>query len=870
MATTTAEWAASTVIGAIGNDPGSNNSSGFSALPGGVRHVDGTYQGINGVTYLWAQSEPDFNGNVNRWVLTYNLPFLEKTYGSIYNGFSVRCLSGEILQLSLTTSPVTNITATSATTGGNISNDGGKAVTDRGICWSTNSDPTIADNRASNGTGTGTFVSSLTGLTQGKIYYVRAYATNSNGTFYGNNVTFSTTVNLPALTTTNISSITSATATSGGNISSDGGGTITARGICWSTNQIPTISDYRTTDGTGTGSFSSTLAGLSANTKYYVRSYATNSAGTAYGNEISFTTIAVPALTTTPVESITTNSAASGGNITSDGGAVITARGVCWSTHATPLISDFKTTNGTGVGTYTSTLNGLSPNTKYYIRSYATNAAGTTYGSELSFTTLAGVLYNNTAWIIDENNEYQMIALHTNASMVGIRINPEKNSEYTAIFRKTASDPPGMLVKIDSDGLPYLIYVNGNILMLGNFTPSSVDIVVIRPNKANEVLRKVNLSQLASLKKFKKSLFVGGEVRVSDVISTVGIALSVGTCAVEVAGAISTGGVLAPMAVIGCGMALVDVIAAFDPSDDPALQKIYDTNSYVGSAFNALGCMKLKLVDCLSLFNTDFGIIATDAEKSIQDQKDKMALAANTFDVTPTVPKIETFPVTNILSTSAISGVNVVSNGGHTVLAKGVCWSTSPSPTTANNKTSDGAGDAASPSAISGLTPGTKYYVRAYATNSEGTAYGQEISFIAGTWQIVQDDITIIGSTKCWVYHGTQRVDYTAQSMPNLWAFKGDLVFTDSGTNLEVYYDKYNEDIITVRQDPIPVKLEISGSLVKLSFSGNYTYEMIGQMNSDKTEINGVGTISEVIPPTSSCEGYTLVGSANCKIIISH
>ena len=871
MATTTAEWAASTANGTIGNDPGSNNSSGFSALPGGVRHVDGTYEGINGVTYLWAQSEPDFYGNVNRWVLTYNLPIFERTYGSIYNGFSVRCLSGEILQLSLTTSDVSNITATSAVSGGNISNDGGKAVTNRGVCWSTNTDPTIADNKTSNGTGTGAFVSSISGLTQGRTYYVRAYATNSNGTVYGNNASFSTVVNIPTLTTTTVSSITPATATSGGNISSNGGSSITARGICWSTHQIPTVSDFRTTDGTGTGSFSSTLTGLTANTKYYVRSYATNSAVTTYGNEVSFTTAtSIVTLATTPATSITTDSGTSGGNISSDGGGTITARGVCWSTHATPLISDFKTIDGTGIGTYTSTLTGLSPDTKYYIRSYATNAAGTTYGNELSFTTLTGVLYNNTAWIIDENNEYQMVAIHTNNSMIGIKINPEKNTEYTAILRKAASDSPGILVKINSEGLPYQIYVNDNILILGNFTPTSVDIVIIRPNKDNEILRKVNLSQLASLRKFKKSLYVGGEVKASDVISTVGIALSVGTCAVEVAGTFSTGGVLAPMAAIGCGMAIVDVLAAFDPTDDNELKKVYNTNSYVGAAINGFGCTKFKMADCIGVYNASLGFIATFAENLFQKEKDKMAIAYTAFNADSSIPIIDTFPVTNVLSTSAISGVNVVSNGGHAIVAKGVCWSTSPSPTISNNKTSDGAGDAASPSAISGLTPGTRYYVRAYATNSEGTAYGQEISFIAGTWQIVQDDITITGSTKCWNYYGTQKIEYTAQAVPTLWAFKGDIVFTDSGTNLEVYYDKYNDDIITVRQDPVPVKLETSGNIVKLSFAGDFTYEMIGQMNSDKTEINGVGTISQVIPPTSSCEGYTVVGSANCKIIISH
>ena len=95
----------------------------------------------------------------------------------------------------------------------------------------------------------------------------------------------------PTVTTTAISAIDKTTATGGGNVTADGGATVPARGICWSTSQNPTISGSHTTDGTGTGSFTSAMTGLTANTTYYVRAYATNSAGTAYGEELSFTTL---------------------------------------------------------------------------------------------------------------------------------------------------------------------------------------------------------------------------------------------------------------------------------------------------------------------------------------------------------------------------------------------------------------------------------------------------------------------------------------------------------------------------------------------------------------------------------------------------
>ena len=203
------------------------------------------------------------------------------------------------LKISISTDAVIEITSSTATSGGNISADGGASVIARGIVWATSQNPTIAlSTKTSNGTGTGAFTSELTSLAANTTYYVRAYASNSAGTAYGNELTFKTsavvTTTVPTLTTTSASSITQSTATSGGNISADGGATVTARGVIWATSQNPTIAlSTRTSNGTGTGAFTSALTSLVANTTYYVRAYATNSAGTAYGNEVTFKTSAV-------------------------------------------------------------------------------------------------------------------------------------------------------------------------------------------------------------------------------------------------------------------------------------------------------------------------------------------------------------------------------------------------------------------------------------------------------------------------------------------------------------------------------------------------------------------------------------------------
>ena len=145
----------------------------------------------------------------------------------------------------LTTTGVTEITQTTAVAGGNITNDGGANVVARGVCWSTGQSPTINDSKTSNGSGVGSFSSSITGLEPNTTYFVRAYATNSEGTSYGKAITFKTleAIELPTLTTTEVAEITLTTAVSGGNISDDGGAPVTARGVCWSTNETPTIAD---------------------------------------------------------------------------------------------------------------------------------------------------------------------------------------------------------------------------------------------------------------------------------------------------------------------------------------------------------------------------------------------------------------------------------------------------------------------------------------------------------------------------------------------------------------------------------------------------------------------------------------------------
>ena len=313
------------------------------------------------------------------------------SYGTEYE-FETTEGGGVVIVPTVTTSNVTDITSTSAICGGVVANSGGADVTARGVCWSTTENPTISDAHTSDGTGTGTFTSSLTNLTPQTTYYIRAYATNEVGTAYGEQKIFTagSDITAPTVTTNDVSSVTSNSAVCGGNVTSAGNGTVTERGVCWSISENPTINDSHTNDGTGTGSYTSNITNLIENTTYYVRAYATNEVGTAYGEQKIFTAgsdITAPTVTTNDVSSVTSNSAVCGGNVTDNGGGIITARGVCYGTSQNPTINDTHTSDGDGTGMFISNLTGLTENTTYYVRAYATNEAGTTYGEQKSFTT---------------------------------------------------------------------------------------------------------------------------------------------------------------------------------------------------------------------------------------------------------------------------------------------------------------------------------------------------------------------------------------------------------------------------------------------------------------------------------------------------
>ncbi len=299
-----------------------------------------------------------------------------------------------------------NSTAFTVQASGEITDYGDTEMLEYGFCWSESDDPTKLDSvtKLDLNSIQDIFICTITGLQPDQTYHVRAFAINKTGTAYGNIISFTTNDGNILITTAEISDVTPSSAQGGGNITDDGGSPVTARGVCWNTSGAPTVNGNKTSDGSGTGIFTSNITSLDIATTYHVRAYAINEIGTTYGNEISFTTDNIPALTSTAITDITATSAQSGGDISSDGGSPVTARGVCWNTTGTPTTDDDHTTDGSGTGNFTSNLSGLTEWTIYYVRAYATNEAGTAYGEELTFKASSTVTDY-------EGNEYNTIKI---------------------------------------------------------------------------------------------------------------------------------------------------------------------------------------------------------------------------------------------------------------------------------------------------------------------------------------------------------------------------------------------------------------------------------------------------------------------------
>jgi len=294
----------------------------------------------------------------------------------------------------ITTTAGSNITATTATSGGNITNEGSSTVITRGVCWSTGTTPTIADNKTTDAAGAGSFISNITGLEGGTIYYVRAYATNVAGTGYGTAMSFTTLGQAPTATAEIATNITTTSATLNGSTNANYLSTVVTFEYGTTINYGSTISAKQSpiTGSTNTP-VSADLTGLAPGTTYHLIIKTVNTRGTVYGSDMTFTTLGqAPVPINTAVTNITTVSATLNGSVNPNYlSTELTFEYGTATSYGSTVTAIQSPVTGNSSTNISADITGLTPGTIYHYRVKAVNSLGTTYSGDITFTTLGQV-----------------------------------------------------------------------------------------------------------------------------------------------------------------------------------------------------------------------------------------------------------------------------------------------------------------------------------------------------------------------------------------------------------------------------------------------------------------------------------------------
>jgi hypothetical protein len=717
---------------------------------------------------------------------------------------------------SVTTASPTNINTTSVTSGGNVTSDGGSPVTRRGLMYSTSPvvDTTTGTKIIDAGSGVGTYTTIITGLASGTTYYVRAFAVNNVGVSYGANLAFTTLTppTAPSVTTLAASSVTSTSALLGGSVTNQNNANVTRRGFVYSTSPITDTTNItgggKFIDvGTGVGTYTTTISTLSASTLYYVRAFAVNSAGVGYGLQVTFTTLGVPVLATTPAFSIGLTTASSGGNITNTGGANITRRGLVYST--SPITDTNSITGGgriidpgTGAGSYTSSLTGLTSGTTYYIRAFAVNSAGVGLGSQLTFITQSPAIVPTVA--------ITGTTVNVNFTTVVSTVQSEGSSPVTrrGVFFSTspmaadtlsgtrAIDPSGgagsYSINLSSltPGTTYYVrafavnsagvaistevtFTTWNFATLSTISPYSITTTGafsggnITNNGGVIILRRglvystSPITDTNSIAGGGRAIFTGpaGNNYVIQltglnsgtlyyvrafVVNLVGVSLgnqftfTTSTALPPSVSTTSATSVSFTSATIGGNVTSQGTASVTRRGLVYSLSAVIDTNSTAGGgkiidAGTGAGSFTSSLTGLLSNTTYHFRAFAINSV-GITYGGDSIF----TTLIPIVVPALSTTPATSITTTSAQSGGNISDSGNASVTRRGLIYSTSAiadtNDVTGGGKIINGStGVGSYVSALTGLTPSTKYYIRAFAVNSAGAGYGNLDSFTTAT-----------------------------------------------------------------------------------------------------------------------------------------
>ena len=706
-----------------------------------------------------------------------------------------------------------DITPSGAKFSGEVTDECGSPVTERGFAWiEGDGTPTVESDHVVSGSGLGTMTATIEGLNPNRKYTFRAYATNASGTSYGDPKTFTTLVALPVLSTSTITDITSKSATFNGVLADDGGETISEVGFYYSTskevdpltaekvsieystyqksarelseNTLLTAMQSAQKAASDEGeSFSIDVFNLAIKTRYYVKSYAVNSAGTAYGAVVNFETAGeIATIRTVGSSEVTTGSAVLSGNVTSDNGEKITERGFVWmqGTGTPTTDSDRLKVTGT-VGEYTATLTGLEPNRKYSFRAYAINAEGTAYGDVMSFTTVTAPPTLSSVVIS---------SITSTSATLSSKVASHGGETVTEVGFYYSTDKDLNLETATKVSLPYsedAFSVNATELLIN----TKYYVKAYARNSAG-----IEYSEIETFTTSISSPSVRTE-NYSDVTSSSatlsGIVISDNGASITERGFVWMQGTGTPttdsfkLKVDGTTGDFTSTLTGLEPNQKYSF-RAYAINSK-GTAYGdvmtfstivGLPVLSPVGVSDVTAISATFAADVTDQggenvaevgfyysteetvdpETSIKVKKNYTgtaftasvsdllifttyyvkAYAVNSagvaysdvvsFKTLASTPVVTTVGSSDVTSVSAVLSGKVVTDNGAAITERGFVWlKGSDAPTTSSNKVKVEGTTGDFTSTLDGLEPNQKYSFRAYAINSKGTAYGDVMTF---------------------------------------------------------------------------------------------------------------------------------------------
>ena len=530
------------------------------------------------------------------------------------------------------------------------------------------------------------------------------------------------TLPLPTVTTEAASDIATTQAQLNGSVVGTPGYPVSERGFELADNaQLTGTTTY--VAGSGDGNFHYTVANLQVATRYYYRAYAQTALGVQHGGTLFFDTHAeLPEVHTDSVTNVKSSRATCGGNVTYSGGAYITARGVCYGTSPNPTLSDSHTDDGYGVGTFTSSITGLTASTTYYVRAYATNSVGTAYGEERTFTTQPPFYCGIDSVTDYDGNVYPTVE-------IGYQCWMKENLRTTHLPDGTAI-PVGTVLSDNvayryvpndnSANVPtYGYFYNGAAVMNGaassNANPSGVQGI------CPEGWHVPSYGELLQLCSFVNSQYVNGNnnTSVAKVLAAPNgwTFYNTGIVGFSPSTNNASGFSAVPAGSFGHGTSNLGTgnfcTAAY----------IGSTTIYTNPSSDIVGCYHLYIREIHSITASAFRY-----GKSVRCLHDDPYLYMNSGQAVAPVVIIQ--KVDSIMSTTASCDGFVVASGGAGISDRGLCWSTTPNPTVNDNHVMVGStGTGRFHYSLTNLIPDTTYHLRAYATNSVGTSYSEEVVF---------------------------------------------------------------------------------------------------------------------------------------------